>query len=116
MRNIGDGTYSAADAYIRIHRPCHACSQHVHSEPTLIARAIGDLVEAQSVLKGTVLNQRPLRNLCVLVRQAHGEAKVKLWIREEASSTQFDNVAKTFGWTVFAFYSIIRVSGCADEG
>ena len=116
VQNISkDGTHSTADAYIRFHRPCHACPQHVSSEPILIAGALDDLAEAQSVPKGTAFNQLLVRNLFIFVRQAHCEAKVKLWIWVEASSAQLDDVSDAFGWAVFASYSVWLVEG-PDEG
>jgi len=58
------------------------------------------------MLMGTVFYQVLRRNLFIVVLQARCEAKIKLWVGVEAGSAQLENVSDTFGWTVFALYSI----------
>lgn len=96
-------------------RPGNALSQQINAVGTIIlARAVVELLKVKSMFECAAFHELFVRDVAVVIRQAHGETKIDLGIGIQSRGTELDDIAKALLGAVHAFYSVVMVRGSAQ--
>ncbi|KAB8760595.1 hypothetical protein FH972_026587 [Carpinus fangiana] len=93
----------AAILHLCIGATLHAVEQQAHTQGTAIARdTFTEALLAHAMLEGALGDEFVLRDVAIVLRQAHDKAKVDLGVRVDAGGAELDDVAGTLVFAVLA--------------
>ncbi|CAH0048853.1 unnamed protein product [Clonostachys solani] len=85
-----------------------AGAQQLHAVSSVIAgSAFVELLEIDGMFESAVLDQRPIRDMLIVLGKAHHEAEADLGIGVEFAGAELDDIAHAFGRAVLALDAVI---------